>query len=165
MKNLIKHWPQLLATCLFAVGLIILYCIVIYFLGILPLGGKKAPSFVFVLILQYLLIKKADHIFVVSENIADWYKKTYSITRPTVLLNVPRAKHIEKTNYFKDTFYLRDDQIIALYQGELVAGRGVDILLESFKKNINDKIVIVFMGYGALEIEIQSASKLYKNIL
>jgi hypothetical protein len=47
-----------LATSLFAVGLIIIYCIVIYSLGILPLGGKKAPSFVFVLILQYFLVKR-----------------------------------------------------------------------------------------------------------
>ena len=114
--------------------------------------------------LEHLLIKKVDQIFVVSEHIADWYEKVYNIIRPTVIYNAPREAYINKTNYFKDTFYLRDDQIIALYQGELVAGRGVDILLESFKKNINDKIVIVFMGYGALEIEIQSASKSYKNI-
>jgi glycosyltransferase involved in cell wall biosynthesis len=114
--------------------------------------------------LEHLLIKKVDQIFVVSEHIADWYEKIYNITRPIVIYNAPREAYVNKTNYFKDTFYLRDDQIIALYQGELVAGRGVDILLESFKKNINDKIVIVFMGYGALEIEIQSASKSYKNI-
>ena len=58
MKNLIKYWPQLLATSLFAVCLIILYCIIFYSLGILPLGGKKAPSFVLVLILLYLLVKR-----------------------------------------------------------------------------------------------------------
>ena len=114
--------------------------------------------------LEYLLIKKVDHIFVVSENIADWYEKTYNIPRPTVLFNAPRAAHFNKTNYFKDTFYLRNDQIILLYQGELAAGRGVEILLEAFKKNTNDKIVIVFMGYGEFEREIQSASKLYNNI-
>ena len=114
--------------------------------------------------LEYLLIKKVDHIFVVSEHIADWYEKTYSITRPTVLLNAPRAKHIDKTSYFKNTFHLRDDQIIILYQGVLEAGRGVQILLEAFKKRINDKIVIVFMGYGELMREIQSLSKSYNNI-
>ncbi len=114
--------------------------------------------------LEYLLIKKVDHIFVVSENIADWYEKTYSITRPIVLLNAPRAKHIDKTSYFKNTFHLRDDQIIILYQGVLGAARGVEILLETFKKNKNDKIVIIFMGYGELETEIQSVSKSYKNI-
>jgi glycosyltransferase involved in cell wall biosynthesis len=114
--------------------------------------------------LEYLLIKKADHIFVVSENIADWYEQTYHIPRPTVLLNAPRVAHVNKTNYFKDTFHLRDDQIILLYQGGLAAGRGVDILLEAFKKNKNDKIVIIFMGYGELEKEIQSLSKSYNNI-
>jgi glycosyltransferase involved in cell wall biosynthesis len=114
--------------------------------------------------LEYLLIKKADHIFVVSENIADWYEKTYNIPRPTVLLNAPRAAHVNKTNYFKDTLHLRDDQIILLYQGGLAAERGVDILLEAFKKNKNDKIVIIFMGYGEFEKEIQSLSKSYNNI-
>lgn len=58
MKSIIKFWPQLLATSLLAVALIILYCIVFYYLGVLPLGGKKAPSFVLVLILQFLLVKK-----------------------------------------------------------------------------------------------------------
>ena len=99
-----------------------------------------------------------------SENIADWYSDTYNIPRPTVLLNSPQEQHVEKNDYFKDTFHLRDDQIIELYQGGLEAVRGVNILLEAFKKNTNDKIVIVFMGYGELESEIQSASKLYKNI-
>lgn len=58
MKNLISHWRVLLATSLFAVALIILYCLVFYYVGVLPLGGKKAPSFVLVLILQFLLVKK-----------------------------------------------------------------------------------------------------------
>lgn len=58
MKNLIQHWRVLLVTSLLAVALIILYCIIFYYLGVLPLGGKKAPSFVLVLILQFLLVKK-----------------------------------------------------------------------------------------------------------
>jgi glycosyltransferase involved in cell wall biosynthesis len=114
--------------------------------------------------LEYLLIKKVDHIFVVSESIADWYEKTYNIKRPTVVLNASLVKCIKKNNYFKDTFSLRDDQIIILYQGILGPDRGIDILLEAFKKNTNDKIVIVFMGFGKLDIEIQSLSKSYKNI-
>jgi hypothetical protein len=91
--------------------------------------------------LEYLLIKKVDHIFVVSEHIADWYEKTYNITRPTILFNAPQVAHVKKTNYFRDTFHLRDDQIIVLYQGGLAAGRGVNILFDAFKKKINDKIV------------------------
>ena len=114
--------------------------------------------------LEYLFIKKVDHIFVVSENIADWYEKTYNITRPTVLLNAPRAAYVKQTNYFRDTFHLRDDQIIFLYQGNLESERGVALLLETFKKKINDKMVIIFMGSGKLETEIQSLTKSYNNI-
>ena len=58
MKNLLKYWPQLLATSLLAVGLILIYCIFFYYIGIIPLGGKKAPSFVLELILQYFLVKR-----------------------------------------------------------------------------------------------------------
>lgn len=114
--------------------------------------------------LEYLLIKKVDHIFVVSENIADWYKNAYNIPSPTVLFNAPPKAHVKKTNYFKDTFNLRDDQIIMLYQGVFESQRGVNILLEAFKKRTNDKIVIIFMGYGDLEREIQFVSKSYNNI-
>jgi glycosyltransferase involved in cell wall biosynthesis len=115
-------------------------------------------------LVERLLIKKADHVFVVSENIADWYSDTYSIPRPTVLLNSPPEQHVEKNDYFRDKFSLRKDQLIVIYQGGLHVERGINVILEYFKKNKNDKIVIVFMGSGELENEIQFASKLYKNI-
>ena len=114
--------------------------------------------------LEHLLIKKVDHIFVVSENIADWYLKAYNIPRPTVIFNASPAENVKKTNYFKDFFCLRDDQIILLYQGLLATERGVNVLLEAFKNRKNDKIVVVFMGYGELEEKIQFISKSYNNI-
>ncbi|MDR9498526.1 MAG: glycosyltransferase family 4 protein [Hydrogenovibrio sp.] len=114
--------------------------------------------------IERLFIKKADHVFVVSENIADWYRDNYSIPRPTVVLNAPREQQVEKNDYFRDTFGLRKDQIIVLYQGGLAVGRGVDLLLEAFKKRTDDKVVMVFMGYGNLEEEIQAASKSYSTI-
>jgi glycosyltransferase involved in cell wall biosynthesis len=108
---------------------------------------------------EYFFIKKVDHIFVVSENIADWYRDTYKIRRPTVVMNVPRLQHVEKNDYFRGFFGLRKDQVIVLYQGGLVLGRGVELLLKAFDIRKNDKVVIVFMGYGSLENEIQIASR------
>lgn len=108
---------------------------------------------------ERLLIRRADHVFVVSENIADWYRDKYKIPRPTVVLNAPRQQQVEKTNYFREKFNLRSDQIIVLYQGGLAPGRGVDLLLESFKQRNDDKVVIVFMGYGVLEGAIRMASE------
>lgn len=115
-------------------------------------------------LVEWLLIGKADHIFVVSDNIADWYRDTYKIARPTVVFNAPPQQFVEKSSYFRDKYGLRDDQIIILYQGALAEVRGVDLLLEVFRRRIDDKVVIVFMGYGTLEKKIQDASKSYNTI-
>lgn len=57
MKYLLKYWPLLLKASFIAIGLIFLYCIFFYNIGIIPLGGKKAPSFALVLLVQFFLVK------------------------------------------------------------------------------------------------------------
>jgi glycosyltransferase involved in cell wall biosynthesis len=113
---------------------------------------------------ERLLIKKSDHVFVVSENIADWYRDTYKIPAVTVVLNASHAQQIEKNDYFRKIFCLRKDQVIVLYQGGLASGRGIDLLMEAFKQRTDDKVIIIFMGYGNLEKECQLASKFYDTI-
>ncbi|MEA1892104.1 MAG: glycosyltransferase family 4 protein [Campylobacterota bacterium] len=120
---------------------------------------KKLAKF-----MEKSLIKKCDIVFVVSENIADWYAKEYDIKRPIVVKNVPRLIDSKKTNHFRENLSIRDDSAIVLYQGGLSKGRGVDLLLDVFKKRDDDKVVIVFMGYGQLEEDIKIASKENNNI-
>lgn len=115
-------------------------------------------------LVEISFIKKVDHVFVVSESIADWYQESYDISRPTVLLNAPKRKAIVKTDYFRKKFKLRDEQQIVLYQGNLSSGRGVNLLLKLFKKRKDDKLIIIFMGYGEFEEKIKETSKKYKNI-
>ncbi len=120
---------------------------------------KKLAKF-----MEKTFIKKCDIVFVVSENIADWYAKEYEIQRPIVVKNAPRLIDSKKTNHFRENLDIKDNSIIVLYQGGLSKGRGVDLLLECFKKREDDKVVIVFMGYGQLEEEIKNASKEKNNI-
>jgi glycosyltransferase involved in cell wall biosynthesis len=103
-------------------------------------------------------------VFVVSENIADWYAKEYRLGRPVVVKNAPRLVSSIKTNHFRENFGIKDRSIIALYQGGLTKGRGVEFLLDAFKKRVDDNIVIVFMGYGELEEDIKNSSIEYGNI-
>lgn len=110
------------------------------------------------------LIKKCELVFVVSENIADWYAKEYKIDRPTVVKNSPKLFPQKKTNHFREQFGIKDSSIIVLYQGGLSYGRGVNLLLECFRKRFDDQIVIVFMGFGELVKEIQNLSKIKNNI-
>jgi glycosyltransferase involved in cell wall biosynthesis len=162
-------------------------CINIHALGLLPLGvilkkvwkskliydaheletetngvvgiRKKVGKWV-----ERALIGKVDMTIVVSESIADWYVNAYKIRRPTVVLNVPHARALNKKNIFRQQFGIRNDQVILLYQGGLDAGRGVQLILDAFKARRDDYIVVIFMGYGPLQSAIQLASSRHKNI-
>lgn len=115
-------------------------------------------------VVESIFVKKADHIFVVSENIADWYKKNYAIKRPTVVMNAPRLISVKKNNYFREYFCLRSDQKIVLYHGALLLGRGIEEIIAAFSARRDDSVVVLFMGYGTLEAQIISKAKESDNI-
>ena len=58
MKELLAKWPIWLGASVLAVFGMALYGYLLYQGGIIPLGGKKAPSYVIVLVFQYILVKK-----------------------------------------------------------------------------------------------------------
>lgn len=115
-------------------------------------------------LLEKRLIKYVDMTLVVSESIADWYCKEYEIQRPCVILNAPNKRLLHSNDHFRTQLNIRKDQIILLYQGALMNGRGINILIDAFKARNDDRVVIVFMGYGGLEKEIKKASNSYSNI-
>jgi glycosyltransferase involved in cell wall biosynthesis len=115
-------------------------------------------------LLERSLITFADHIFVVSNSISHWYENEYTIKKPTVVLNAPRAIEPIKSNYFRDTFSIPDSSFIFLYQGALSEGRGIELLLSAFSHRDNANAVIIFMGYGLLTDDIKAKSATHKNI-
>jgi len=115
-------------------------------------------------ILEKKFIRFVDMTIVVSESIADWYADEYGIQRPLVVLNVPNQLELNPRNHFREKLGIREDQVILLYQGGLVIGRGLPFILEAFKSRDDDKIVVVFMGYGPLEIDVKSSAKMLDNI-
>ncbi len=114
--------------------------------------------------LEKYLIRYADKTIAVSDAIANEYVKLYDIEKPSLVLNTPPYKQIQKKDVFRETFDIKKEQTIFLYQGGLSRGRGIEILLDTFKQINDDKSVIVFMGYGVLEDMVATASKEYKNI-
>ena len=114
--------------------------------------------------LEKYLIKYADKTITVSDAIADEYVKLYDIEKPSLVLNTPPYKQMLKKDIFRETFDIKKEQSIFLYQGGLSRGRGIEILLDTFMQINDDRSVIVFMGYGILEGMVEEASKEYKNI-
>lgn len=115
-------------------------------------------------ILEKKLIRNAELVFVVSESIADWYMNEYNISRPTVILNAPQKQTLPSCNHFREKFNIQPNQLILLYQGGLMKGRGVHLILDAFKQRSGSEVVAVFMGYGELEEEIKRASQKSNNI-
>jgi len=113
---------------------------------------------------EKLFIKYADKIICVSNTIANEYVRLYSIEKPTLVLNTPPYKEITKKNIFRETFSIGKEKTIFLYQGALSTGRGIEILLDTFKSIDNDNIVMIFMGYGQLKGLIENAADKYSNI-
>ncbi len=57
MKEILGQWPRIVVVSLICVVLMALYCYVLTINDIIPLAGKKAPSFVIVLLAQVYLAK------------------------------------------------------------------------------------------------------------
>lgn len=114
--------------------------------------------------MESICIKYVDKTITVSNAIADEYVKLYNITKPSLVLNTPPYKNIDKKNIFRETFKIAKDKTIFLYQGGLSNGRGIEILLDTFQLIEDEKSVIVFMGYGPLEELVMKSSKEYRNI-
>ena len=116
-------------------------------------------------VLEKLFIAHCDRVIVVNESIANEYKKLYPyLDKPYIVLNTPHFISIKKKDIFRKTFNISKEQNIFLYQGGLSKGRGIEILLDTFKQINDDKSVIVFMGYGSLEELVQTTAKEYDNI-
>ncbi|MVB15756.1 glycosyltransferase [Vibrio cholerae] len=114
--------------------------------------------------IESLFIRSCDLIIVVGENIADWYANAYKIERPLVVKNSPRFRLQAKKNLIRERLGILPNQKILLYQGGLMKGRGVQLILDAFKERKDSHVVAVFMGYGDLTTEIEQAAKKHQNI-
>lgn len=108
-----------------------------------------------------------DFLVTVSPSIQDWYSQKRSPKRSSIVLNSPHfnSSKIEHRyeNYFRDKYQLSSECIIFLYLGNLERGRGINTILKTFSGTSRDK-VIVFMGSGSYENQINEFSKSNSNI-
>ena len=127
-------------------------------------NGTSGVRKIFAKLIERILISQVDHVFVVSENIADWYERTYAITRPTVIFNAPKSQNIEKSDVLRKRLGIEKNKKIFIYQGVMNHGRGINKLLDVFQGRADNKAVLVLMGYGALVPELKSRAQASKNI-
>jgi glycosyltransferase involved in cell wall biosynthesis len=115
---------------------------------------------------EKILWRFIDRLIVVSPSIDTWYKENIGEKTSEIILNSPVLENSESlinSNYLREFFFIPTESKIFLYIGILVEGRGIDLMLESFKKS-DVTSSLVFLGYGKLSDELKEIAKVQKNI-
>lgn len=114
-------------------------------------------------LLERRLVRRADHVILVSQSIQDWYQTRLGVERVSVVLNCPRQFDSPTTDHFRRTFPIPAGRTIFLYQGILGRGRGIETLLDAFA-TLQDSATLIFMGYGPLANSIERKCQSLSNI-
>ena len=99
------------------------------------------------------------HIFV-ARAISDWYQARYKLIDPLVIYNVPSAPkdfRAQPKEGLRQRLSIPSSQRIALYQGLLGHGRGIESLIEAVEEQTD--ICVVFLGFGPLEDKVARIAK------
>lgn len=118
----------------------------------------------FAKITEQLLLSRIDHIFVVSDSIADHYAQSYGIDKPTTVLNSPNARPLRRTDKLRQSLNVPIDMKIFLYQGLVGTGRGLELALKAFERRADTQVGLVVMGYGPMSDEIKRLASVNSNI-
>lgn len=114
-------------------------------------------------VLERCLIPFVDRTIVVGPSIERWYRKRYGLDSVCTVRNIPSGNPIaEKTPILRHRFQVPDSSLLFIYQGLLGNGRGLELLIDVFRKLSN--FHIVFLGFGPLEPRIKEAASTYPNI-
>jgi len=105
------------------------------------------------LILERLLIRKAHAVLTVNTSIAAELARRYQIEPPRVVMNCPEFTRITKTRELRKMLKIGPSQWIALHQGGLLPGSGLEVLIESLRWVEN--VILVFLGRGPAKEELQ----------
>lgn len=116
--------------------------------------------------------KDIDLFITVSPSILKWYTKNYGnkensivvLNSPEISLFKPRSQNQTSIGQINlhDKLNISKNKLIFVYVGYFQQGRGINLMLETFSKNINSHIV--FVGKGPLEKKIREFTLNYNNI-
>ena len=104
-------------------------------------------------IVEKIFIGFVDYTIVVSEPIKDWYVKKYKIENISVIRNMPSIQpdHVDLNFSLRDKFQIPKENIVFIYHGALLKGRGIERLISIFSKLSDKSKHLVIIGFGELE--------------
>ena len=115
---------------------------------------------------ERVLWRFVDRLIVVSPSIRTWYMTHIGVKKSEVIFNSPVMEDLSEEadeQYLRKHFGIAPDTLIFLYVGALVPGRGIEDLVEIFRRN-DIGSSLVFLGYGPLSQWLEETAKDVPNI-
>ena len=106
---------------------------------------------------ERMWINRSDQVITVSDGIAGMLSERYRIPRPVVIRNLPEYREVHRTSLLRERLGIPKERKIALYQGVLGTGRGLEGLIRVTEQV--EKIDLVLLGDGPLRAELKTRAQ------
>lgn len=112
------------------------------------LAGLKDKQFIQRLLqkIEFYFISKVDCVIVTGDMDAEFLHEKYLLKDIIVLRNLPKFYKPKTRNLLRKKFNIPKEKKILIYQGVILHGRGIKLLLETLK--ISDNYILVLLGDG-----------------
>lgn len=112
------------------------------------LGGlRNRPVLQFLVkVIEKYFIRKVDLVLTTGEMDSHFLEKYYGINNTLVVRNIPLLQHPNNIVDFRCNYNLSPDSLILIYQGVLLEGRGIPIVLKAMQQL--PKTVLIILGDG-----------------
>ncbi|MFH0736597.1 MAG: glycosyltransferase [bacterium] len=124
------------------------------FLG--GLTGRKVLQRVITSIERFF-IKKTNLVLTTGDMDSEFLENFYNIKNTCVIRNIPLKKQNFEKHDFRKELGISENQIILLYQGVLLKGRGTKLILKALAK-LKDCVLII-LGDGVLKKELMDLAE------
>lgn len=115
-------------------------------------------------VIERLLIGKCDAMFVVSESIAEWYRRQYPDLRPVIVRNIPIREDFGQPVNIRELLPVPADKRLFIHVGNLVEGRNIPAILEAFATPAVDAHIVFLGGDGQLGTLVHEYCVRHPNI-
>ncbi len=99
-------------------------------------------------------VNEIDEFITVNNSIKDFFENKYNVKNVRVLYNYPCISRRNDTIDLHKELGLINNEKILIYQGGLQNGRGLKLLVDTFKF-VNSNIVLLILGSGNLKRELE----------
>lgn len=104
------------------------------------------------------LAPRCDAVLTVSDSIADWLERRYSIPRPHVVLNAPRSPTARTTPGIRRVLGLDNSVPLVVYVGLVTVDRGLELCVEALRDLPDVHLATVGPRYSGTEEAMRAAA-------